>query len=340
MVEVLVLLEGLDGQINVHLDQTPEQRAHELHAADLAEQLGDEGLDAEIAAGHGDLVVARADLDVARVLQVVDVTHVVLVRDGERGGELQDALEEDDELVRGPPLDVQPGGPESLRRVRVEFLPLVGQLVRGVGQRRVEIRLRRVARRVEPGVPVDLRELGRHVLVRGEEVQQRRLEVVAVERLAAPRLEVVRDEPVELLLGDELLDVVEEVEPLFVWDGREGVVRVFPLQVDDQLGEFVLGPELLDAVAHRFPADDGREVAPLVAAVDDGLDAPLQVRRPAFVEPEVLPRCVRDQVARPRMAEFVRDHVHVLAVARDDGRRRKCVDWVLHSAIWEGRWED
>ena len=51
--------------------------------------------------------------------------------------------------------------------------------------------------------------------------------------------------------------------------------------------------KLLDAIAERFPANDGAEVAmflPFFAiAVESADDSALEVDRPTFVEPEVLP---------------------------------------------------
>ena len=50
-----------------------------------------------------------------------------------------------------------------------------------------------------------------------------------------------------------------------------------------------------------------------------GLDAPLEVGRPALVEPEVLPAGVGDEVAGPGVREFVGDDVDVSAVVGDEG---------------------
>jgi hypothetical protein len=81
--------------------------------------------------------------------------------------------------------------------------------------------------------------------------------------------------------------------------------------------------ELVDAVAECFPADDGAEVAVLLpffpVAVERGEDAAFEVDGPAFVQPEVLPTTVGNQVTGPRVGEFVGDDVDVLAVAGDEG---------------------
>jgi len=84
--------------------------------------------------------------------------------------------------------------------------------------------------------------------------------------------------------------VVEEGEALFVGDARKSIIRILAFEVRKQFGELVVFPELGNAIAQRLPPDNGAEVAVLVAAVNVGLDSALEVRRPAFVEPEVFLR--------------------------------------------------
>ena len=137
------------------------------------------------------------------------------------------------------------------------------------------------------------------------------------------------DELVELFDADQFLDVVQEGEALFVGDGAEGVVGVLAFEVRDELGEVVVFAELGDGVGQGFPADDGGEVAVLVAAVDFALDAAFEVDGPAFVEPEVFPGGVADEVAGPAVGEFVGNNVDILTVAGDEGRRGEGIDWVF-----------
>ena len=50
------------------------------------------------------------------------------------------------------------------------------------------------------------------------------------------------------------------------------------------------------------------------AAVDLLDDATLEIHSPAFVQEHVLPAAIRYQVPTPAVAQFVGNHVHVLAV--------------------------
>src|ERR1700761_276291 len=71
-----------------------------------------------------------------------------------------------------------------------------------------------------------------------------------------------------------------------------------------------------------------------------GLDAAFQVCGPAFVEPEVLPRCVGDEIATPCVGELMCDDVYVLSVTGDDGRSGEGVDGIFHPAVRERGWKD
>jgi len=112
----------------------------------------------------------------------------------------------------------------------------------------------------------------------------------------------VHDELIPVLPADEPVQVEEEVEPLFVGDRAERVVGVLVLEVDDELGELVVRPVLLDGIlckssvfvpmgfertdwlTKRLPADNGGKVK-VCLAVHTRLDSPLQVHGPALVEP-------------------------------------------------------
>ena len=48
------------------------------------------------------------------------------------------------------------------------------------------------------------------------------------------------NESIKLLLPYLLFEIVQEGKPLFVRDRRESIVWIFTLQVNDQLGEFVI----------------------------------------------------------------------------------------------------
>ncbi len=57
----------------------------------------------------------------------------------------------------------------------------------------------------------------------------------------------------------------------------------------------------------------------------------------AFVQPEVIDSGIRDQIASPRVSQFVGDDVDQGAVACDYSWREKCHARILHAAEREGR---
>ena len=100
------------------------------------------------------------------------------------------------------------------------------------------------------------------------------------------------------------------------------VGRVLSQLVDDLL-------EILQAEA--------RQHLGVVAAVDRLHDAALEVDGEAFVEPEVVPRRVGDEVAGPRVRQLVRHQVHQRAVAGQDGGRGEGEARILHPAEGKAR---
>lgn len=54
------------------------------------------------------------------------------------------------------------------------------------------------------------------------------------------------DELVKVVPTYELLEVVEEVEALLIWNSAEGVIRIHTLKRGDELGVFVVGTEMCD----------------------------------------------------------------------------------------------
>ena len=66
-------------------------------------------------------------------------------------------------------------------------------------------------------------------------------------------------------------------------------------------------------------------------------DAQLEVGGEPFVQPEVAPRGVGDEVARPRVRELVRDQRRQRSIAGEDRRRRERQHRVLHAAERERR---
>jgi len=69
------------------------------------------------------------------------------------------------------------------------------------------------------------------------------------------------DELVELGLPNQILEVEQEVEALFVWDAGECIIGILALEIDDELGKFVVGAKVIDRVRQCLPPDNGRKVS-------------------------------------------------------------------------------
>ena len=65
------------------------------------------------------------------------------------------------------------------------------------------------------------------------------------------------DKLIPFLSPNLLFEIVKEGETLLVRDSRESIVRIFPLEVDYQLCEFMTLSKLAYGVRQRFPANDG-----------------------------------------------------------------------------------
>ncbi len=64
VVEVAVLLKGLQSQVTIDLVQGSEESSDKLHAADLAQKLGDTGIGTCVLGTHCNLVVRRLELGI------------------------------------------------------------------------------------------------------------------------------------------------------------------------------------------------------------------------------------------------------------------------------------
>lgn len=123
----------------------------------------------------------------------------------------------------------------------------------------------------------------------------------------------VRDELVKLGLSNEVFEVEQEVEALLIRNAREGIIGILTLEIHDKLSELVIISKVLDGISQRLPSNDGREVA-VCFTVNSSQNPSLEVNGPAFVQPEMLPRAVGDQVTTPAVSQFVRNNINVLAI--------------------------
>lgn len=126
----------------------------------------------------------------------------------------------------------------------------------------------------------------------------------------------VGDELVKLGLSNQVLEVEQEVEALLVWDAGERIVGILALEVHNELGELVVISEVLNGIYQGFPSNDGREVA-VSFAVNGSQNSSFEIDGPAFIQPEVFPRCVGNQVTAPAVSQLVSNDINVLAVLEE-----------------------
>ena len=227
----------------------------------------------------------------------------------ERLGQMAEKV---DPLVRGPVRGLD-------RRAALEVADLLLHFLERVGLDRR--RVRGDARPVDPWLGVDVRERGAelgHELARGH-----RVEGVAVE--------VVAQEFVPRRAADCLLDQAQQEVAFLVGELGRGFVGIAAGEVEQQVRVAAVLAQLAHDLLEVLPAQQ-REHLGVVAAVDRLHDAALEVDGEAFVEPEVVPRRVGDEVARPGVGQLVRHEVHQRAVAGQDGRRGEGEARVLHPA--------
>ena len=58
----------------------------------------------------------------------------------------------------------------------------------------------------------------------------------------------MRYELIENLNSQQLLQMKQKSEPLFIWYGREGIVRIFLIEINYQFSELVMLSEKGDSV--------------------------------------------------------------------------------------------
>lgn len=114
VVEIPVLLIRLQSQILIHLGQGPEKRPHELHAAHLTQQLGDQRVGAGDLGSQGDSEVGRLEFYILALEEVIDLTHLFGPLGAQRLFEVLDLAEEHELLVGTKFFDVLGGGVEAL----------------------------------------------------------------------------------------------------------------------------------------------------------------------------------------------------------------------------------
>mmetsp|Transcript_29219 Transcript_29219/g.41127 ORF Transcript_29219/g.41127 Transcript_29219/m.41127 type:complete len:241 (-) Transcript_29219:549-1271(-) len=136
--------------------------------------------------------------------------------------------------------------------------------------------------------------------------------------------------------SNEVLQIEQEVVSLLVWHAAEGIIRVDSLEVWNQVGQGVGGTEGLHAVLQGFVPNDGLEVSGWLS-VHLGVDSSFQIHSEAFIEPEVFPSSVGDEVSSPAVRNFVSNDISVGAVSSQEGGCHKSQARVFHTTVRE-RW--
>lgn len=79
------------------------------------------------------------------------------------------------------------------------------------------------------------------------------LEFKRIKALPSPCLEIMWNEVVEVLTADQLLQIPQEMEALFVRNSTESILGVYTLVTDDELGKFMVRAEELYSVLWMNP---------------------------------------------------------------------------------------
>ena len=120
----------------------------------------------------------------------------------------------------------------------------------------------------------------------------------------------MRNKGIPSLPSYKSVEIIEEVEAFFVGNTGKCVVRVFPSEVNNQFCELVVCAKKLHGFLEGFPSDDCREMEMFIS-MNLTLDSSLNVGCPPLIEPEVLPRCVRDKVSGPTMSKLMCNDIDV-----------------------------
>jgi hypothetical protein len=114
----------------------------------------------------------------------------------------------------------------------------------------IELGLRRQAGSIKFAFPVDGSNLLLDLLIAQvvEEVYKCIPELKGVERLSSPLCEIVGDELVEIISANEAIQVVKEMEALFVSNSAVNILRVHVIMADDELCVLVVLAEVRNGI--------------------------------------------------------------------------------------------
>ena len=148
--------------------------------------------------------------------------------------------------------------------------------------------------------------------------------------------EVLFQECIKRVSPNGLFEEPEKEIAFVIGNGGHAVVRVPVLEVQAQVG--VVGVDLHHAIhfIHKTLVAQGGQHFADVTPIDLLHDALLEIHREAFVEPKVIPGCVRDQVAAPAVGQFMCHQSDQATVASNDGGGGEGESRILHAAKGKG----
>src|SRR5450755_1270108 len=147
-------------------------------------------------------------------------------------------------------------------------------------------------------------------------------------------IEIASQERIEAFPAEFRVEVIQEQPALFVGNLAEHVVRIAVAQIDGE--NLVRRLQFCKIGSQRFQAEHGLHGRTLLP-IHRGHDAAFHIVGEAFVEPQIAPRGIADQVSRPRMRQFMRDHGHQTLIAHHDRGRDEGQPRILHAAFRKAR---
>ena len=182
---------------------------------------------------------------------------------------------------------------------------------------------------MDPRVNLQLRVL--RVVIREQLLLEVRFETLRRHGLERVRVEVAAQKRVEFLASERLFQHAQKQIAFLVGRRRRHFFDVAAGEVDQQRGVLAIDAVLLEIEVEVVSSEQGLHLH-VLASVEDFVHAAFDVRREAFVQPEVVPAGVGDEIPRPRVRQLVHDDRDERAVAGDENWRHEGESRVLHPA--------
>ncbi len=154
--------------------------------------------------------------------------------------------------------------------------------------------------------------------------------------LKSKLVEITFEKLIETAAPKSLFKVIQQEFSLEIGHFRKTGVRIYVSQIDSKdlsfFGQSGQVPLQIVVVHHLFHVPSPDTIGCLHEPI-------LKVSGKSFVEPQIPPGSIRNQIARPGMSEFMRDKRDQTLVAGNNHRRYERQAWVFHPAKGEARWQ-